>query len=143
MESLELVLLKNKDEDLAYIEAIHLLPKINEYIQIDDKYFDNVINNDNIWYYKLMLDKKVIGAIHVEKNEEVLYLSIWIHPVHQRQGYAHFCLESIIEMFSDDILRIEVKIDQANIPSISLFEKFGFKIEHMVDGIYYYVKRVK
>ena len=83
-----------------------------------------------MYFYKVYDNEKMIGALHLEKAEETLYLSIVIFPEFQNKGNG----SKIIEEVKNNVLglqysKIEVAIHRENIASLKLFENQGFAVE--------------
>ena len=123
---MQYVLLRKEDKDIPVLQELHNLPAIKKYISISENYFKYVTSAENVWYYKIMQENTLIGAVHLEKYDEVLYLSIWIRPEFQRKGYACVALADIENNLNHGAQFIQVSIDDDNISSLRLFEKAGY-----------------
>ena len=77
-------------------------------------------------YIKILLSGVIIGGIHLERDNDILYLSIFIASEYRQKGYARECIGYIIEKLTEGINFIKVSIEEENIPSIKLFESLGF-----------------
>ena len=121
--------------DIYFIEHIY---SVKRFISISDNYFDYVTKTENVYYYKILLQDKLIGGIHIEKYDDKLYLSICIDPLYQNKGYAKYSLNEVLKLF--DFKEIEVSIEEDNISSIKLFESVGFKCIVQEDELLMYKK---
>ena len=115
------------DADIFQLLQIYQLPNVSRFISIGDNYFHYVTSTPNVYFYKVYDREKLVGSIHLEKNEEILYMDILVFPEFQRMGYA----TEMVEDIKQDILglsykKIEISIDESNIASIKLFENAGF-----------------
>ena len=115
------------DKDIAYIQAIHRLPQISRFIGISDNYFAYVIENSNVYIYKVFSDDILVGTAHLEICDSTLYMDIVVVPQYQNKGIGTNILRKIqggsLPITFD---RIEVSIDENNTASKRLFEKMGF-----------------
>ena len=69
----------------------------------------------------------MIGTIHLEKHENLLYMDILIFPEFQRKGFATKVIKDIQnDIFELDYKKIEISIDESNDASLKLFENAGF-----------------
>ena len=132
--------LSEDDADISQLTKTYTQPNISQFISISDNYFSYVINTPNVHFYKVYENEKLIGAIHLEKNENLLYMDILIFPEFQRMGFA----TRVIKDIQNDIIglnydRIEISIDESNIASIKLFENAGFSFVSKEDELLNYV----
>ena len=115
------------DKDIAYIQAIHRLPQISRFIGISDNYFAYVIENSNVYFYKVFSDDILVGTAHLEICDSTLYMGIVVVPQYQNKGIGTNILRKIqggsLPITFD---RIEVSIDENNTASKRLIEKMGF-----------------
>ncbi len=128
------------DEYIPFLLEIHSLPEIYKYIGIDgEKYFEYVTGTNHVDYFKVMLENKIVAAVHMEKQNDILYLSILVLPEHQNKGFGAQILEDIkLQRLTQDFSRIIVSVDKANTPSIKLFEKAGFVLSCEDDNLLEY-----
>ena len=133
------VLLEN-DADIPQLTNIYHTPEIAQFISIGDNYFRYVTNNDNVHFYKVYENNTLIGATHLEKQENVLFMDIMVFPEFQRMGLGTIILEDILhDVFGLEYDRIEISIDEANTSSLKLFEKAGFTRTSKEDELINYV----
>lgn len=126
MENLEFNLLQENDRDIPILMKLHKELSIEKYISISENYFEYVVSTENVWYYKIISENVIIGSVHLEKDNDTMYLSICIHPQYQAKGYGKRCLKYIIGKLICGVRSIKVSIDEDNISSIRLFEGLGF-----------------
>ena len=150
-----------KDSDIPQLLSNHLLPEVSRFIDINEKkYFKYVTKTENVFYYKISENGKLIGSVHCEISGTVLYVSLLIFPEFQNNGFGTKVIKDIISgalslrvtviseparkrafsaLFGVSALKglnfdsIEISIDKTNLPSLRLFEKVGF-IKTSVDG---------
>lgn len=121
-------MISTADSDIPELVSIFKLPDVSRYYSIDfDNYFSYVVNNPCVYFFKVYENNELIGAFHLEKAEETLYLSIVVFPEFQNKRLG----TKIVKDIKNNILgleynKIEISIDKKNIPSIKLFEKQGF-----------------
>lgn len=131
------------ENDIAIpdLKAIYQLPEVSRYLSISDNYFCYVTKTPGVYFYKVFNKDEMIGAIHLELNENLLYMDILIFPKFQRKGFA----TKVIEDIQDDIFklyynRIEISIDETNSASLKLFENAGFtrisKDDELINLVY-------
>ena len=133
-------ILSEDDVDIPQLLQIYQMPNISQFISISDNYFHYVTNTEDVYFYKVYKNEKLIGAIHLEKHENILYMDILIFPQFQRRGFG----TRVIKDIQDDIFglnydRIEISIDEANTASIKLFESAGFLFETREDELLNFV----
>ncbi|MBP3347736.1 MAG: GNAT family N-acetyltransferase [Clostridia bacterium] len=142
MDTLSYIQMVNEN-DIAIpdLKAIYQLPEVSRYLSISDNYFCYVTKTPGVYFYKVFNKDEMIGAIHLELNENLLYMAILIFPKFQRKGFA----TKVIEDIQDDIFklyynRIEISIDETNSASLKLFENAGFtrtsKDDELINLVY-------
>lgn len=118
------------DTDILQLCRVMDLANVSRFISYDkEKYWQYVTSTNSVFYYKVYKRNSFVGAIHLEINDKILYMSILVFPEYQNQKIG----TSIIKDIQDkklpiDFERIEVSIDEANVASIRLFEKMNFKL---------------
>ena len=126
MSQLAFKILERNDSDIAILRELHNEPSVKKWLSIGDNYFEYCTSTQNVQYIKILLSGVIIGGIHLERDNDILYLSIFIASEHRQKGYARECICYIINRFSEGINSIKVSIEEENIPSIKLFESLGF-----------------
>ena len=107
---------------------------------IGDNYFHYVANTENVYFYKIYKNEKLIGTIHLEKHENLLYMDILIFPEFQKMGFATKVIKDIQkDIFKLNYKKIEISIDERNIASITLFENAGFSFVSKEDELMNFV----
>ncbi len=120
-------ILTEDDSNIPHLLQIYQQPNVSQFISISDSYFHYVTNTPNVYFYKVYEKEKLIGAIHLEKNENLLYMDILIFPDFQKMGFATRVIKDIQnDIFGLNYDRIEISIDESNIASLKLFENAGF-----------------
>ena len=132
-------ILSEDDADIPQLLQIYQIPDISQFLSISDNYFHYVTSTENVYFYKVYESEKLIGTIHLEKCEDLLYMDILIIPEYQRMGFA----KRVITDIQNDIWglkykRIEIAIDESNIASIKLFERAGFSFASRKDELLNY-----
>ena len=128
-----------EDKDVFLIKEIHLKPEIKKYISISDNYFSYVTNTENVYFYKVYMDKALVGTIHLEKHDNILYMDILIFPEFQNSGLGTKVIIDVKnDIFNLDFKKIEVSIVESNIPSLRLFEKLSFNLVSQEDELKIY-----
>ena len=136
-------MVNQEDTDIFLINEMHSKPEIKKYISISDNYFNYVTTTENVFFYKVYKDRNLVGTIHLEKNDNILYMDILIFPEFQKAGLGTKVISDIKnDIFNLNIKKIEVSIAESNIPSLKLFEKSGFKFISQDNGLknYEYLK---
>lgn len=132
-------LISENDADVSHLLKIYQLPSISQFISISDNYFHYVTNTENVYFFKVYEAENLIGAIHLEKCENSLYMDILVFSEYQRMGFATRIIEDIKnDIFKLDYKRIEISIDDKNTASIRLFENAGFTFVSQVDELLNY-----
>jgi len=119
-------LLQKNDPDIQLLKELHEFPSIKKYISISENYFEYVVSEEKVRYYKVLCDDKLIGSVHLENDSEKMYLSICVHPFYQSRGYGRQILKYVVDNLTGGAKDILVSIDCDNTKSINLFESFGF-----------------
>lgn len=120
-------LLHEDDPDVPLLLEAYRTPAIAQYLSIGGNYFHYVTHSENVRYFKVYAKEALIGAIHLEQPESVLYMSILVFPACQRKGLGACILQDILsDRFGLGFERIEVSIDEGNAASLRLFERAGF-----------------
>ena len=66
------------DSDIPQFIRTYKNPCVSRFISISDNYFHYVTNSENVFFYKVYESEKLIGAVHLEKNENLLYMDILV-----------------------------------------------------------------
>lgn len=75
MNDLIYTLLASEDDaDIPHLLKIYQLPSISQFISISGNYFHYVTNTENVYFFKVYEAENLIGAIHLEKCENLLYM---------------------------------------------------------------------
>ena len=129
------------DKDIPYLNTIFEMPQISRYISVDkENFWRYVTETENVFYYKVVDDGALVGAVQLELASDVLYMDIMVIPEFQRRGIG----TSIIRDIQNGVLplsfeRVEISIDESNIASIRLFEKMGFRFISKSDVLLKYI----
>ncbi len=133
-------IISEDDVDICELLQIYQMPDISQYISVGNNYFHYVTNTENVYFYKIYKNEKLIGAIHLEKYENLLYMDILIFPKFQRMGFATKVIKDIQnDIFKLNYKKIEISIDETNIASITLFENAGFSFVSKEDELINFV----
>lgn len=120
-------ILSENDGDISQLLEMYQQPDVMRFLSISGNYFHYVTNTEGVYFYKVCRNKKLIGAIHIEKHGNILYMDILILPQFQRRGFGTRVIKDIQDdIFGLDYDRIEISIDEANTASLKLFENAGF-----------------
>lgn len=133
-------MLLEDDTDIPELITIYQIPEIAQYISISDNYFRYVTNNENVYFYKVYENNKLIGSTHLEKQGTVLFMDILVFPEFQRMGLGAKIIKDIQnDVFGLDYKRIEISIDERNTASLRLFQNAGFVCTSKEDELIYFV----
>lgn len=120
-------LLSASDSDITALESAYRAPDTARFLSISDSYFDYVTTTDNVHFYKVYMSDTLVGALHLETEGEVLFMSILVFPDYRRKGIGKEALRNVqTDVFCLGFERIEVSIDEKNTASLRLFEEAGF-----------------
>ena len=134
------IMVSQEDKDILLINEMHSKPEIKKYISISDNYFNYVTTTENVFFYKVYKNRNLVGTVHLEKNDNILYMDILIFPEFQNVGLGTKVISDIKnDIFNLNIKKIEVSIAESNIPSLKLFEQSGFKFVSQDNGLKNYV----
>lgn len=131
-----------KDNDIPYLISIHKIPEISHFISINEEnYFHYVTTTENVFYFKVYKNDDLVGTVHCELFDKVLYMSILVIPIFQKQGVGTAILYDIQNgVLPLTYTHIKVSIDKFNSSSLRLFEKMGFtktsEDENLIDFIW-------
>ena len=139
MSQLTFEKLERNDSDIVILRELHNEPSVKKWLSIGDNYFEYCTSTQNVQYIKIFLLGVIIGGIHLERDNDILYLSIFIASEYRQKGYARECIGYIIDKFTEGINFIKVSIEEENIPSIKLFESLGFVFADQEEELKNYV----
>lgn len=114
------------DKDFTRIVQIHNQLSVKKYIKISDQYFDYITNTEGVVYYKIIVDDLVVGGIHTETSNDVMFLSICVDEKYRCRKISTAALTQLFDVLPSTVKKIEVSVDIENVPSNSLFQKLGF-----------------
>jgi len=128
------------DADIPYLTFILKSPEISRYISIaENSYWEYVTTQEQVYYFKVYRNDALIGAIHCEIENLILYMDIMVFPKYQRQGIATAIMEDILQgNLSLEFDTMEVFVDESNAASKKLFEKIGFTPISCEDELIHY-----
>ena len=117
-----------EDKDIPYLLSIHRRPEVSRFISINEEnYFNYVTTAKNVFYFKVYSDEHLVGAIHCEIIDQILYMSIIVVPEYQKQGIGAAILYDIQnKVLPLTFTNIMVSIERSNTASLRLFNKMGF-----------------
>ena len=128
------------DIDISQLSQIYKIPDVSQFLSISDNYFHYVTNTENVYFYKVYANERLIGTIHLEKYESLLYMDILIFPEFQRMGFATKVIKDIQrDIFKLNYKKIEISIDEKNVASIKLFRNSGFSFVSQEDELMNFV----
>lgn len=135
-------MLLEDDTDIPRLKTTYQKPEVAQYLSISNNYFHYVTNNENVYFYKVYANTSLIGSIHLEKQENVLFMDILVFPEFQRTGLGTKIIKDIQnDVFGLDYERIEISIDERNVASLRLFENAGFvwisKEDELINFVYH------
>jgi len=125
---------ENDHNDISKLEKIHKMPSISSFVAISDNYFDYVTSTAGVAYYKILYNDILVGGLHTEIVDRTMCLCICVDENYRRIGIAEASLNQLFAFQTTDIEKIEVYIDENNIPSLNLFAKVGFNQVCKDDG---------
>ena len=124
------------DADITRLMQVHQLHEVSQFISIGDNYFHYVTNTPYVYFYKVYEGNSLIGSIHLEKPDNVLYMDILVFPEFQGRGYGTKIIKDIQrDLFDLNYERIEVSVDENNFASLNLFRNAGFTFVSQEDGM--------
>ena len=134
-------MLLEDDNDIPQLVKVFTLPEVAQYLSIADNYFHYVTNSENVYFFKVYENSRMIGSIHIEKHGAVLYMDILVFPEYQKRGLGTCIIKDIQHgIFGLSYERIEVSIDERNTASLRLFKNAGFictsKNDELIDFVY-------
>ncbi|MUP40042.1 GNAT family N-acetyltransferase [Labilibaculum euxinus] len=103
------------------------------------------IDQIDTWYQFVIIsreDQKVIGDIGIhflDENKEQVELGCTLAKSHQGKGFANEALSEVIKSLFTDLNkhRITASVDPANVKSIAMLERLGFRKEaHFIKSIF-------
>lgn len=123
-------------DDIEFLKNCHKIREIEKFIKISDVFFDYVTSTPNIYYYKIIINNKIVGGLHLQVKNQILYCSIWILPDFQKKGVAGCVINDLkSDCFKLNYNEIQAGINKNNINSLSLFKKLDFEETKVEDGI--------
>ena len=135
------VLLTNQNDALIPdILSCYKIPSVAQFISIDEtNYWNYVTSTDNVWFYKILEEDCLVSTIHLELNDDILYMDVVVLPKYQKKGIATKILNDIKSgKLGIDFNKIKISVDERNIASIKLFENAGFVLIGKDDELFEY-----
>ena len=136
------LLTQSNDEDIPRILSIYKNPLVSLFVSIDEaNYWRYVAATDGVYFYKIYNGDILVGTIHLELYDCVLYMSVVVFPDYQKHGIATDVIKDIqAGKFGLNFHKIQVSIDERNLASLKLFENVGFvcasKDEELLKYVY-------
>ena len=130
------------DTDVPYLVETYNKPEISRFLCIGDNYFRYVTSTEDVCFYKVYAEDSFIGAIHLEKQDTVLFMSILVFSDFQRKGFGKIILKDIQnDVFGLHYDSVEVSVDEKNYASLALFKSAGFVKVSQEDELVNFVYR--
>lgn len=139
MSQLTFEKLERNGSDIVILRKLHNEPSVKKWLSIGDNYFEYCTSTENVQYIKILLSGVIIGGIHLERDNDILHLSIFIATEYRQKGYARECVGHIIDKFTEGINFIKVAIEEGNTLSVKLFESLGFVFTDQEEELKNYV----
>lgn len=124
--------------DMHYINRPDIYNKINS---IDEKFFSNMLNDENARCFVYLIDGEVVGSLmsrlkppinlKLFKDRKVLYIeSIVVDEKYRGKGIATKLFEKIEDVAQKEkIDSIELEVFSFNKEAIKFYEKLGFSVK--------------
>ncbi len=133
-------IISENDTDITLLTEMFQIPEVSRYLNISDNYFHYICNTQNVYFYKIYDNQKLVGSIHLENSNDILFMDILVFPEFQKIGYG----TRIIKDIQDDIFnfhyrKIKISIDETNETSIKLFKNAGFEYLSQEDELLNFV----
>ena len=120
-------LLSASDSDITALESAYRAPDTARFLSISDSYFNYVTTTDNVHFYKVYMSDTLVGALQLEIEGEVLFMSVLVFPEQQGRGIGTKIVSDVCnDNFGLGFAKIEISVDRCNIASLKMFESFGF-----------------
>lgn len=121
-------LLSVNDIDIARIQSAYNHFSISRFISVDkNNYWHYITKADNVYFYKVYNDNKLMATIHCERYDRVLHIAVVVFPEYQNMGYGMSILRAVQNGNLDiSFDKIHASIEIQNTASLRLFEKVGF-----------------
>ena len=122
-------LIDTNDADIPQLCRVMNLPRISRFISYDkEKYWQYITSTATVFYYKVYEKDDIVGAIHLEIENDILHMCLLVFPQYQNQGIGRRIIQDIQDgMLPIQFSKIKVAIDESNVASICLFQKMNFK----------------
>jgi RimJ/RimL family protein N-acetyltransferase len=135
-------ILSENDVDIPLLINIHKIPEISQYISINKNYWHYISNTPNVYFYKVYHNDNLISSIHLEIQNNILFMDILVFPQYQKLGFGTRIIKDIQnDIFNLNYKKIEISIDEANEKSLNLFKKEGFEYlsqdKELLNFVYY------
>ncbi|MDT0677456.1 UDP-2,4-diacetamido-2,4,6-trideoxy-beta-L-altropyranose hydrolase [Autumnicola musiva] len=108
------------------------------------EWFMNKLNNSGCYYLIAQLDKKVIGSIRFDINNDEAVINFLVDPQFHRQGFGIIILKKGLENLKSRYSYLKYVIGYVmkdNIASIKAFQRLGYNI-FSEDGNYKFIKEL-
>jgi putative acetyltransferase len=135
-------------EDFSFIYNLYMHPEVNRWLLYDpmDKesfmpIFDDLVIKRLLFIFQD--EGKDMGMFKLQpmkyRNGHIVYLGgVAIDPVHKGQGMGARMMQEIVDKLRQtDFVRVELTVAVENEPAVSLYEKFGFKKEGVLEKYSY------
>ena len=122
-------LLYSEDLDISVIRAEMDKPEVARFLSYDkENYWKYVTETENVFYYKVYAGDSFIGGIHLETDNDTLYMSILVFEAYRKNGVGAKIINDLLNgAIPVEYGKICVSVARDNVPSVRLFEKMGFK----------------
>ncbi len=111
-----------------------------------DAFFKNSILNlivNNTFFFKLINDdnsNEIVGFIIIiqDREDRVNLINLLISKQYQNKGYGSYLLKYTLNKIKEmnNIEAIVLNVNSKNKAAISLYQKFGFRIEQKIENYY-------
>lgn len=100
-------------------------------------YFYSCYIHPQIKVFKATIKKKIIGFIIIREEEASIHiLNLAVHPNYRNKKVGTDIINFIIDLYKNKFNKFYLEVRINNSVAISLYKKFGFKIEKLLKNYY-------
>ncbi len=129
MNNLKFILLEStEDKELEVIKENYDKPTVERFVEINkEKFWSYVTETENVYFYKVYNEGTLVGTVHCDLYDGILYLAVVVFPEYQNKGIGTHMVKFITDGKTGlEFKEIQVSIDEKNTASMKLFRKAGF-----------------
>jgi ribosomal protein S18 acetylase RimI-like enzyme len=145
-----------EDQDQPLLRALYASTRADEMAMVPHwseiekaSFLDHQFNAQHDWYHKVYSDAsfliiqyegKPAGRMYIHRQtEEIRLIEITILPELRNRGLGEYLIRNLMEEAAGEGKAVRIHVEHFN-RALKLYERLGFKVLDVVNGVYLYME---